>query len=760
MKEDPEFQRRLLATFKGEAQEHLAVLSSGLLEVEKAPSSEASARTMEEILRATHSLKGAARAVNQPRIESLCQPMEGILAAWKRNELPVSSERLDLLLRATSLLEQLLNEPGPASPALSHPVADMIEALNQAAAPDADVAAPRSPPSLPAASPSFQAASADSAARSAEESTVRVSTARLDILFREAEELLRTRQSLAQQAADLHQVHAALTAWRKQWTKAEADGRRLEELGNGSIPAASVAALKRLAEFLQWNRSAVESWEQRTADLSRALWQIERNLAAQATGLVAGARKLLLLPCAWLLDGFPRMVRDLARDQNKEVELTMVGAEIEMDRRILSEIKDPLIHLLRNSVDHGIEPPAQRLSIGKPRHGTIRLEITPRRGHWVEFRLQDDGRGLDFEKLKAAAVKLGGVTEQAARELTPHEASQLAFQSGLSTSSLVTELSGRGLGLAIVREKVEKLDGTVALECKPGEGTTVRIELPLELATFRGVVVRVQNRLYVLPAHRLERVLRVAPEQIKSVENRAAIEVNGQAVALVRMADVPGLEEGPRPAPVPAKQPAVVLTSGGLRVAFLVDEVCHEQEVVVKGLGPQLRRVRNLAGATLLGGERTALILETADLIGSAVRLSETGVLPRASASAETPSERPKALLVVEDSITSRTLLKSILEAAGYQVETAVDGVDGLAKLRSREFDGVISDVDMPRLNGFGLVGKIRADPKLAELPVVLVTALASREDRERGIEAGASAYIVKSSFDQSNLLEVVQRLI
>jgi two-component system chemotaxis sensor kinase CheA len=465
-----------------------------------------------------------------------------------------------------------------------------------------------------------------------------------------------------------------------------------------------------------------------------------------------------LLPLASLLEALPRMVRELARDRGKQAELSVRGGEIEIDRRILEELKDPLIHLLRNCVDHGIETPALRDQKGKPPHGTISIAVSQKDGGKIEVAVADDGVGIDVGKVKAAAEKLGALSAEEARQLDEREALALVFRSGVSTSPIITDLSGRGLGLAIVRDKVERLGGAITLETRTDAGTTFRIVLPLTLATFRGILVRAGERLFVIPAVSVERAVRVVVKEIQTVENRETIPLGGQAVSLARLGDALELPRKAASGGSGDAIQAVVIGSGLARIAFQVDEVLGEQEVLVKTLGPQLARVRNIAGASVLGTGQVVPVLNVPDLMKSATKFAAT---PRAPAAAEKFTEaRRRAVLVVEDSITSRSLLKNILESAGYGVTTAVDGIDAYTALRTATFDLVVSDVEMPRMDGFDLAAKIRADRNLAELPIVLVTALESREHRERGIEVGANAYIVKSSFDQSNLLEVVRRLI
>lgn len=328
----------------------------------------------------------------------------------------------------------------------------------------------------------------------------------------------------------------------------------------------------------------------------------------------------------------------------------------------------------------------------------------------------------------------------------------LAFQSGISTSSIITDISGRGLGLAIVREKVEQLGGTVAIESHPDAGTTFRIALPLTLANFRGVLVGVGGQFFIIPIASIGRVARLADMDIRTVENRETISLDEKAVSLVRLGDVLGLPSKAA-AGKSAGEMAIVLDLGSTRIAFQVDEVIGEQEVLVKPLGPQLARVRNIAGASVLGTGQVVPVLNVPDLMKSAVKFA-------AGMPVQPAETRTQSVLVVEDSITSRALLKNILESAGYAVTTAVDGVDAYTVLKTAVFDLVVSDVEMPRMDGFELTAKVRSDKQLAELPIVLVTALESHEYRERGIDVGANAYIVKSSFDQSNLLEVIRRLI
>jgi two-component system chemotaxis sensor kinase CheA len=522
-------------------------------------------------------------------------------------------------------------------------------------------------------------------------------------------------------------------------------------------------------EFFEWNGAYMSALENKLASLARQTELDRQSVGKLVDDLLEDSKRLLMLPFSTLVNPLPKMVRDLARDQGKESELVIRGGEIEIDKRVLEEMKDAFIHILRNGVDHGVEKPAERARLNKPGRATITVVASQVNGNKVEILVSDDGAGVDLEKLKEAAVRLGILARADAQALGDPDALELMFHSEVSTSPIITEISGRGLGMAIVRAKVEKLGGQIAVESRRQVGTALRMVLPLTLARFRGILVEAGGSVFVVPTVNVERVLRVNPLEIKTVENRETLSLQGRAVSLARLDAVLEIARGTVPVPERGLSPStngddsepvpvVVLRSAAERMAFAVDEVLHEEEVLVKPFKKPLARVRNIAGATVLGSGKAVAILNVADLFKSARKFTAAAV--RAAVAGKEAKTEKRKLLVVEDSITSRMLLKNILESAGYQVKTAVDGVDAFTALREERFELVVSDVEMPRMNGFDLTGRIRADKRLAELPVVLVTALESREERERGIEAGANAYIVKSNFEQSNLLDTVRRLV
>ena len=762
-RKDEDLLKKLLPMFKIEAQDHLRVISSGLIRIEKSEP-ENQAEIIETIYRESHSLKGAARSVNRSDIVAICQSMENVFSAWKREEIAPSPRILDLLHQTVDRASDLITEL-EISHAGKSGVGEIIRKLEEAALQKHNVSGredrtdlrsdsrageheegeektpgvdsiPKTSTFIPETPPVIVPAPLSTG-------TIRISTAKLDALLLQAEEMLSVKLAAGQRALELKELKNSLAQWKKEMGK-----KKSFKTTHGRQTPGEARDKGEAGSFLT-------SFEGGLTKLIKAAEYDQRSIAVMVDALLDDMKKTLMLPFSSFLESFPRFVRDLSRDAGKEVELNIEGGEIEIDRRVLDEMKVPLIHLVRNCIDHGIEMPADRKKKNKAARGNIKISVSSRDGS-IEIAVCDDGAGIDALKVSSAAQKCGVISREEASRLGAYETLFLVFRSGVTTSPIITDISGRGLGLAIVREKVEKLNGAISIDTQPDIGTSFRMVVPLTLATFRGVLVRVAGHLFVLPSANVERVARVRKDEIQTVENRETLSLDGHAVSLVRLGAV--LEFETTPGRVYGDGPYVqiaVLGSAGKRMAFLVDEVLQEQEILVKNLGPQLSRVRNIAGATLLGTGKVAPIINVHDLMISAVKVAPTP--------AETIVGGPQkrlSVLVVEDSITARTLLKTILESAGYEVATAVDGIDAFTALKTSEFNLVVSDVEMPRMNGFDLTAKIRTDTRLSDLPVVLVTALESREDRERGIDVGANAYVVKSSFEQSNLLEVIRRLI
>ncbi len=782
---DIDFQKRLLETFRVETKEHLTAISACLIDLEKTGEVEKRSALIEAVSRETHSLKGAARAVNMTGIESLCHALENVFAAFKRRTDTPPPALFDLLHQAVDTIDKLLplletGRDATANAAVRELVSRLEKGASGFPSPDNDKreAGPEAKghgfvgegatqvytgeqnvaPGQKADDEGGTAARLQGAAAD----TVRISTGKLDALFTQAEELLTVKLAVAQRAAELAEISSDMALWEKEWRKLRPvlrGMRKARQSAAGRALAGSDAGrIDRLLDFFDWNHACIKKLENKMQRVAKVAASDRHTLDGMVDTLLDDMKGVLMLPISTFLEPLSKVARDLARDRGKEAELVVEGGSIECDKRILEEIKDPVIHLIRNCIDHGIENPEERKLKGKPGRGKISVTATLIDSQRMELCLADDGAGIDLARLPEMAVKQGLVTRDEVARMGKDELLGFIFTSGFSSRPIIDDISGRGLGLAIVRDKVAKLGGTVTVATEPGNGTTFRLLLPLTLATFRGVIVRVGEQPFIFPALQVERVARISRSTVKSVENRETVELGGMVLSFVRLADLLEMPRQERKGKEPDVIQLLVLANEGKRLALGVDEVLGEAEVLVKSLGSQLTRVRNVAGATVLGTGKVVPILHPGDLLKSAVKgaAATVGAVPPR----EDAETLRKSVLIVEDSITARTLLKNILETAGYETVSAVDGLDALALLRTEEIDLVVSDVDMPRMNGFDLTSRIRASREFSDLPVVLVTSLDSREDRERGIEAGANAYIVKSSFDQSNLLDVIKRLV
>ena len=557
------FLKKLLATFKVEADEHVKAMSTALLELKKSPASERQTAIIEQIFREAHSLKGAARSVNMTEIESVCQALESVFAALKKGQLIASPPLFDLLQEALDNLSRLLSAE-ETDVTRKSVIATLIRRFNYALKGMVNTSEESVPQVQETNSVAAPSSPSDSAVEpnvilppqsGAMSETVRVSTLKLGTLMRQTEEMLSIKLATWQRTMDVREISDMLTAQKKQWAPIQSLMRSVERsinsisnLSKPEIPISSlysphsllsardggmsgieedsskkkrVAAgqheLVRLLEYIEAQNLFMKTLEGHIMAMRKSGEQDSRILVGTVDGLSQSVREMLMLPFTQLLEIFPRFVRELARDQGKEIKLVIQGGEIEIDRRILEEIKDPLIHLLRNCIDHGIEKPTIRREKHKSPDGIITVAIAQKDGGKVEIVVADDGTGIDIEKVHASARRLGFAPTEGINKLSEREMLALAFQSGVSTTPIITDISGRGLGLAIVQEKIERLGGTIEIETLPGVGTTFRMTMPLTLASFRGLLVHAGDQLFVLPLHNVECVVRVALKDILTV---------------------------------------------------------------------------------------------------------------------------------------------------------------------------------------------------------------------------------------------------
>lgn len=469
-----------------------------------------------------------------------------------------------------------------------------------------------------------------------------------------------------------------------------------------------------------------------------------RGQLERLAGRVADAR---LVPLAGILAGFPRAAVHLARDQGKELDCQVHGAEAGVDKAVLLTLNDPLIHLLRNCVDHGIEAPEDRERSGKPRAGRVTISARPD-GDLLAVTVEDDGRGIDVERVRAVAARRGLLSADRAERLPPRELLDLVFQPGFTTRENAGEISGRGLGLDVVKKKLTALGGTVSLESEPGRFTRFTLRLPQTLSLVRALWVRVGKDIYGLPVADVGGVKRVASSDVKDIGGVRSLRYRGRLLPLAPLTPLLGLGEAPRS----ARPLAVFLWNGSEGAALLVDGLAGAREVAVKAPGAFLRGMRFLSGGTLLPDGRVAILLSTADVVESAYRFSGPDTSP--------PSDRLRLrVLLVDDSTVAREVAAALLRGLGHEVEEAADGEEGWRRLQQGGFQLLLTDVRMPVLDGVDLTRRVKASERFRALPVVILSSLAAPEERRRGVDAGADAYLVKGELDREILAETLERL-
>lgn len=766
---------RLRLVFQSEAGDHLRIIVKGLQAAEQGVDAQQQAELVEASFRSAHSLKGAARAVNLPEISTLCHALESVWAAVKQGRLELSQPLLNVLQPAVDTLSVLLANPDAANQTSNQAqLAALIRQLEQAAQGRFSMV---TPPAL--VNPLEEQSVAPSGSLTApaqplpgeagpRTDKLRIEADKLNKLLYQTEELLALKLAAGDWVEQLQAVQNGLEGWRQRNLQAVLELRRLRASHRSTIeslpgtPAElTQATLNRFYELLDWSEGFTRVLQDQLKALSQSAEATQRQASATLTRLSDDIKQVVVQPFSSILEPLPHAVRTLAQAQNKEVELVIEGGEIEMDRRILQEMKDPLLHLVHNSIDHGLETPAERLRQQKSAQGTLSITARPRGGNLIEIAVTDDGRGIALADIKTAALATGLITPAQAEQMDATQFLALLEHSGFSTRAETTDISGRGLGLAILRERVERLDGKLSIETQPGLGTTIRILTPLTLANFRGILVAAGGQQFIIPTTQIERIVRVERSQLAWLEQGAHILLGQELVPLVWLSEILSLPLRENVAEQARFLQAFILTNAGKRLAFAIDAVLDEQEVVVKNLGTQLARIRNVLGASVLSEGTVVLILNTNDLVRSALGVSaESSKDTLKDAMRVSKGSNRPYILVAEDSFTSRALLQNVLQLAGYRVYATADGLEAWLALQNEAFDLVVSDVEMPRLNGFDLTARIRAHPRLGQLPVILVTALASEEDRRRGVETGANAYLIKRGFEQQDLLETVTRLL
>lgn len=748
--------RDLMTTFQAEAVEHVQALNQALLQLERQPEGVRRHELLQTAFRAAHSLKGAARAVSLNEIEALSHAMENVLQKARDARLSLTPTVCDILYDVLDAIGGRLNgqqsDIAPLMQRLDSAAADsgFVEATPPMAIPlpAPTPAAVAEPVSVPATAP-VQAVVHEPAPESEavisgtpSDETIRVAVNKLDELMAQAGELVVSKISAAQHLSDMQAIRYEMGRWPKHW-------REIKTL----LPRINGDAARQLSDILTRHYDHLQLMAKQINALDQSISRDTLRLEIVTNRLQDEVRRVRMVPFSVLELGLQRAVRDVARSEEKQIQLIIEGGDVELDKKILESLKDPLMHLLRNAASHGIEKPDDRLKVGKPAEGLIMLSVQQRGGE-ARITVRDNGRGFDLDALRKASAQNGGplLDEHAAKE----EVLAVAFLPGVTTAKHITAIAGRGVGLDVVRESLGALQGRILLDSDAGHGSVFTLIVPMSLTMTRGLLVRVGTERYVLPLLSVEKIVRL--DTRFTIEGRLMITVDGVPLPLLPLANL--LRRPIMPDQGVAEPLAVVMGVAEQRLALLVDDVLTEQELAVKPLGKPLVRVPNVAGTALLGSGEPVIILNAADLVKSArdTRLGAHTIISTNKEDEEVDASA--SILVVDDSITTRTLEKNILEAAGYQVITATDGMEAMKRLKDTPFNLVVTDIEMPNMDGISLTRQIRENSEFARLPIILVTSLESREDRERGLVAGADAYIVKRGFDQKELLATIQQLL
>ena len=749
----------LLELFSLEAEAQTQVLSAGLLALERNPTQ---ADQLESCMRAAHSLKGAARIVGIDSGVSVAHVMEDCLVSAQEGRLFLRPEHIDALLQGTDLLMRIAtpaNAPQPAD--IEAYVALMGGLLDPAAPPLVPAAASAplmaelqlQPPSVAEPAPveiPVEVAEPEPAPRKSKRATeggervLRVTAERLNSLLDLSSKSLVETQRLKPHLATMQRLK-----------RMQSNGLRALESLNVHLKehALSLEAQEALEDARRLLAESQQLLAEKNAELDEFAWQASQR----AQVLYDTALACRMRPFADVLSGQVRMVRDLGRSLGKQVRLEIEGEKTQVDRDVLEKLEAPLTHLLRNAVDHGIETPQERLLKGKSEEGLIRLRASHQAGLLV-LELSDDGNGVDLEKVRRSIVERQLSPAETAAQLSEEELLTFLFLPGFSLRDKVTEVSGRGVGLDAVQHMVRQLRGAVVLEQTAGEGSRFHLEVPLTLSVVRSLVVEVGDEAYAFPLAHIERMCDLAPEDIVQVEGRQHFWHEGRHVGLVAASQ---LLQRPASQNSGDTLKVVVIRERDAIYGVAVERFIGERTLVVLPLDERLGKVQDISAGALLDDGSVVLIVDVEDMLRSVEKLLNTGRLERiARHSNQVVEAARKRILVVDDSLTVRELQRKLLLNRGYDVAVAVDGMDGWNALRSEDFDLLITDIDMPRMDGIELVTLLRRDNRLQSLPVMVVSYKDREEDRRRGLDAGADYYLAKASFHDDALLDAVVELI
>jgi two-component system sensor histidine kinase and response regulator WspE len=742
----------LLDLFSMEVKTQVAILNDRLLALENQPQPQ---EDLAALMRAAHSIKGAARIVQLNAVVTLAHAMEDCFVAAQAGEIRLTAADIDVLLAAADMLLHI----GEACDGNSHPqlpeaanIQSLVTAIanilnSQPASQTAPVEFPQPETASAWVVPPSQVFTPASKAEAVQNRAVRVGADNLNRLMGLAGESLVEAKWLETFADSLLKLKTRQTQLFGLLEGLEEllsnNSRHLLERQIQEQMSAVRQTASECRQLLGDRHNELELYSQRSTNLADRLYR--QVIATHMSPFGEGGQ------------GFPRMVRDMARQLGKRIKLDIVGKSTLVDRDILERLEVPLTHILRNAIDHGIETPQERLAVGKSETGTIRIEVVHRAGMLL-ITVSDDGRGIDLEFLRQEIARKNLTTPEMATQLAETELMEFLFLPGFSTAKTVTEISGRGVGLDVAHSTIREVGGSLRAVSQPGLGMAFYLQLPLTLSVLRTLVVEIANEAYAFGLARIDQVVMIPKSAIVVSENQPFFMLNDQAVALISAHQVLEL---PVQVVNPELLPVVIISDRLSRYGVVIDRFISECSLVVRPLDPRLGKVPNISAAALMDDGSPVLIIDIEDLVRSIAKMLASGQLSQVNHSTQKAVAKTyKRVLVVDDSITVREMERKLLENKGFKVEVAVNGMDGWNAIRSSDYDLVITDIDMPRMNGFELTSQIKTHAKLKHIPVIIVSYKDREADRIHGLEAGANYYLTKSSFHDDTLLNAVIDLI
>ncbi len=765
--------RKMLELFALEAEEQVGALHRGLMLMEVQPDQ---LGLIAPVMRAAHSIKGAARAVRLERIVTLVHTMEDRLSAMQKQSLPVSDAAVELLIEAADAILIAANSAKSSGKEQNESqIANLLRNLEALDAPVATIAQSSEPSAITATPQSIVAnevmqraaavvtpdasgagnadqVAADTQAQPVGDAGSYIPVESVDAVLKVQASKIGALIGMAGQgvveARKLRPFAERIQRFRREAVILSDVLEELHhELGAPPVTDPVGSRINDLRKRITETRRTVAGWGEEFGEYARESDNLNQRLyrAASATRM---------RPFRDVLLSFPRMVRDLAKRLGKKIRFEQTGGHHEVDRDVLDKLEAPLMHLVRNAMDHGIESGVVRKAKGKAEEGTVKVHADLRAGLLV-VEVSDNGAGLDPEKIRNKIVAKNLLTAKQASTLEPQAIFNYLFRPGFSTAEQVTEVSGRGVGLDVVRELAQALNGTVKIQSKLGLGCTMMLSVPVSRSVTRAIVVVISGEIYAFPVTRVERIVQVRMQQIEISQGRQYIHVHGENVALIDLAQV--LELG-QALPEQAELSVVVVERQSQHFGMAVDQFVGEFDLSVRPMDARLGRVADLAGASIMPDGEPVLLLDVDDLLQSSARHERYQSIQISEAT--TIEKRRKRILVVDDSMSVRELERQLLTGRGFEVSVAVDGQDGWSQVRAQEFDLVVTDVDMPRMDGIQLTRSIKQDPRLRRIPVIIVSYRDRPEDKARGMEVRADSYLTKGDFHDESFISNVVELI